>query len=118
MGWAAQVQRAARDGEASADFPGIRSDAGRCGGGNRGSRRWLAASPRPTDGRVGGIGDAEMAGKNELMALGLPYALANRLGVDSTASFVAAGASQGNAVSLTGSFFTFSTAPASTGGII
>lgn len=59
-----------------------------------------------------------MANKSSLMALGMPAGLASRLGVDDTASFVAAGASAGAAVSLTSSFFTFSTAPASTGGII
>lgn len=59
-----------------------------------------------------------MAQKGQLMALGMPHGLANQLGSDATASFVAAGASQGGAVSLTGNFFTFSTAPSSSGGVI
>lgn len=59
-----------------------------------------------------------MPSKGNLMALGIPAGAAGQLGSDDTTSFVAAGASQGAAVSLTSNFFTFSTAPASTGGII
>lgn len=59
-----------------------------------------------------------MPNKANLMALGIPAGPASQLGSDDYTTFVAAGASQGAAVSLTSNFFTFSTAPASTGGVI
>jgi|SRR5579859_1151456 len=56
-----------------------------------------------------------MALKSELMALGLPAKLAERLGFDASQTVAAAGTNQATATVLVGNFTIISTAPASTG---